>query len=337
VSDVLTIETADFVKIGIRVSYSVTFIPEHKAKWWNHENYIQFICDHLRSIVRSRCRTLSLSALWPQIPALVRDTILGERTAGGRPGRTFAENGTVVTEVEVLSSTIEDPKISELMRRAQGEAVTLQIGDRQAQEALASAKLRSDLERQQQELQAAAREREAKLKEQVRRLAAEGALAEARDAETLAREKQQLIDQREATRVAAQIERTGQIKAAELELLAKETEAKAAAERTLTDARLVEKRALHGLEVELVKTHSTATVAERQAVQAGLVEALTGLGDKVLLSEVAQNMNLVSLFKGKDVGSILQDVVGGTSAVRTVKALADKYGTTSTAASPPGS
>ena len=40
--------------------------------------------------------------------------------------------------------------------------------------------------------------------------------------------------------------------------------------------------------------------------------ALTALGDKALLSEVAQNMNLVSLFRGKEAGDILKEVVGGT-------------------------
>ncbi len=81
VTDVITVETLDFVAISVRVSLSVTFLPEQKDRWFNHENYIQVLVDHLRSIVRSRCRTLSLSALWPQIPAVVRDTILGERAA----------------------------------------------------------------------------------------------------------------------------------------------------------------------------------------------------------------------------------------------------------------
>jgi hypothetical protein len=53
-------------------------------------------------------------------------------------------------------------------------------------------------------------------------------------------------------------------------------------------------------------------VAERTAVQPQLVEALTALGDKSLLSEVARNMNLVSLFRGKEAGEILKDIVGGS-------------------------
>jgi hypothetical protein len=75
----------------------------------------------------------------------------------------------------------------------------------------------------------------------------------------------------------------------------------------------------------VLSAHSAATVAERQAVQVGLVEALTALGDKVLLAEVANNMNLVSLFKGKDVGTILAEVLGGTPAMPAVQALRAKF------------
>ena len=53
-------------------------------------------------------------------------------------------------------------------------------------------------------------------------------------------------------------------------------------------------------------------VADRTAVQPQLVEALTALGDKALLTEVAHNMNLISLFRGKEAGEILKEIVGST-------------------------
>jgi major vault protein len=59
-------------------------------------------------------------------------------------------------------------------------------------------------------------------------------------------------------------------------------------------------------------------VAERQAIQPSLVEALTALGDKIMLGEVAHNMNLVSLFKGKDIATIFAEMLGGTKLGRTI-------------------
>jgi major vault protein len=333
VSDVITIETSDFVKISIRVSYSVMFLLEQQDRWFNHVNYIQVMCEHLRSLIRSRCRALSLSVLWPQIPTLVRDTILGEKpAAGARPGRVFAENGSTVTEVEVLTSTIEDKEIAQLMQRVQSQSVTLVIGDRQAQENLSSAKLRAEIDKQTQVLQLDARERQAKLDEIARKLAHEAALAEARETELLARERQALIDAREAATLKASWDRQAQAKAVELELLGKDAEARSSAHRLLQAAELETAAQLRNLEVLLIQAQSAATVAERNAVQAGLIEAMTALGDKIMLAEVAENMNLVTLFKGKEVGTILSEVLGGTKLMPTVRALIEKFGTPSLAA-----
>jgi hypothetical protein len=326
VSDVITVETSDFVKIAIRVSYSVTFLREHKAKWFNNENYIQVMCEHLRSLIRGRCRTTPLAVLWPQLPALVRDIVLGERTAEGRKGRIFAENGSSVTEVEVLQSTIEDSEIAELMQRVQTESVTLVIGDRQSQERLASAKLRGEVDKQSQELQAAARERAAKLKELERKLAYENALAAAREEEQIARERQALADTREAEALKARTGRAAVEKASELELLGNDAIARAGATRTLQGPEVELQTQLRNLEVLLIQAQSAATVAERTAVQKGLIEAMTALGDKIMLGEVASNMNLVSLFKGKDVGTILAEVLGGTKVMPTVRSLIERYG-----------
>jgi hypothetical protein len=328
VSDIIVVETADFVKISIRVSYSVTFLVEHKDRWFNHVNYIQVMCEHLRSLIRSRCRSLSLSALWPQVPNLVRDTILGEKPspAAVRPGRVFAENGSTITEVEVLSSTIEDKEIAALMQRVQTQSVTLQIGDRQAQEMLSSAKLRADVEKQNQVLKLEARERDARLEEVARKLAHDAALATVHETEQVARDRQTLSDQREAATEKAAAERQSAAKAVELDLLGKDAAARASAHRLVQDAEIETQKHVRELEILLIQAQSAATVAERNAVQRGLVEAMTALGDKILLAEVAENMNLVSLFKGKDVGTILAEVLGGTRVMPTVRALIEKFG-----------
>ena len=143
---------------------------------------------------------MSLSSLWPQLAAVVRDTILGVRNDadGSRKGRFFAENGMLVHEVEVLDATIEDEQIAEMMRSVQRESVTLTIGDRQAQDKLQSAKLRAELDVKTHELQAQVREHEAKLKELERKLLHETKLTELRDREAMAGEQSRLSAEREA-------------------------------------------------------------------------------------------------------------------------------------------
>lgn len=331
VSDLVTVETSDFVRIAVHVSYSVTFVsdgesgPAGKERWFNHENYIQVMVDHLRSIIRGRCRAMPLSAIWPQIHTLVRDTVLGERKEGGRPGRVFPENGTVVTEVEVLTASIEAREVAELMARVQTQSVTLQIGDRQAQESLVSAKLRAELEADTQTLAEDARRREARLNELSRKLEHERALAEVQELELVARERQALSDSRLDAAQKAELARDTEAKNTALKLQLEEANTRAAATRSLSVVELETLVARREQELRLIAAQSSATVAERQAVQRGLIEAMTALGDKIMLGEVASNMNLVSLFKGKDVGTILAEVLGGTRVVPTLEALRDRY------------
>jgi major vault protein len=326
VSDVVVVETADFVKISVHVSYSVTFMAEHKDRWFNHENYIQVMVDHLRSLIRGRVRAMSLSSVWPQIHSMVRDTILGEKKEGQqRPGRVFAENGTIVTEVEVLSAAIEAREVADLMQRVQTQSVTLQIGDRQAQEQLASAKLHAEIDAQSQELAERAQQRAAKLKELVRKLEHERAMAEMREAEMVYTMRQQLENARTEEELRARLAREAEAKTAELKLLSEDAQARAVAQRLLAAVQIEELVARRDQELRLIQGQSAATVAERQAVQQGLIEAMTALGDKLMLAETASNMNLVSLFKGKDVGTILAEVLGGTRVTGTLQSMRERY------------
>ncbi len=321
VSDEIAIETADFVRVAIRVSYSVTFTTAQRDRWFNHENYIQIMVDHLRSIVRGRCRTVTLMALWPQLPNVLRDTILGEHKDGPRPGRQFVENGTAVTEVEVLSATIVDKVVAELLQRVQTESVTLQIGDRQVQAALLSAKLRADVEREQQALHEEARRLAARLAELTENLAHEMGLAKVRHQELVAREQQALADQRDAAALDAKNARLRADLEAEILRVVEDARARSDAMRMVDAAEVEKAERLRHLELSLIAAQAEATVAERKAVQQGLIEALTALGDKIVLGEVAQNMNLVSLFKGRDVATLLAEVVRGTKLDKTLQGM----------------
>ena len=117
---------------------------------------------------------------------------------------------------------------------------------------------------------------------------------------------------REQAALRAQIERDAAAQEAKLQHVGKDAAARSEAARLIHSEELDWKAKLNQIEVLLIEAQSRATVAERQAIQPRLVEALTALGDKALLGEVAQNMNLVSLFRGKEAGAILSEVLGGT-------------------------
>lgn len=318
VSDVVQIETADFVRIDIKVSYQVNFANTHRDRWFNHENYIQVLCEHLRSLVRSRCRQMALIELWSNIPSLLRDIILGERTEKGRTGRLFEENGMHVFEVEVLESEILDDDIAELLSQVQRESVSLQIGDRQSSEQLRSEQLRHKLEQDRLQMRREAHEQKAQLDAVVRGLEHDANLTELRNREAANREAAELEAKRELAALSSKLDRTKLRYEADLAQQQREVITRVEGARLQHQEEQAFRLAVSAIELELIRAQSAATVAERQAVQPALVEALTALGDKMVLSEAAQNMNLISLFKGKDVGNLLNDVLGGTKLGRTI-------------------
>ena len=320
VSDMVTLETADFVKVDAEVSYQVNFDLQFKDRWFNHENYVGVLCDHLRSLVRSRARQMALNEIWPNISSVIRDAVLGEKTAEGRQGRLFDENGMRVTEVEVLSSEILDKEIAVLLESVQRESVALVIGDRQISEQLRSEKLRHDIERERQEMKREATERKASLDELLRKLTQEAGLAELRGREATEREAAELAAGREQIILDSTVAREKSQNDAHIARQRDATTAKVDMNRLAHEEEQAYRQALTNIEMQRIEVQSKATVAERQAIQPALVEALTALGDKIMLGEVARNMNLVSLFKGKDIAHIFADVLGGTKLGRTIAA-----------------
>lgn len=318
VSDMITLETSDFVKVDVEVSYQVGFEADHKERWFNHENYVGVMCDHLRSIVRSQARQMPLTQIWANISSVIRDAVLGERTEEGRQGRIFDENGMRVTEVEVLSSEILDKDIAQLLETVQRESVALVIGDRQTSEQLRSEKLRHDIERERMTMRREATERKAALDDLVRELNMQARLAELRGRESNDREAAQLAASREKLVLEASLDRDKLQSDSQIARQRETTTAKVDMNRLIHDEEQTYRQALAQIEILQIQAQSAATVAERQAIQPALVEAITALGDKIMLGEVAQNMNLVSLFKGKDVASLFADVLGGTKLGKTI-------------------
>ncbi|TAE01627.1 MAG: hypothetical protein EAZ97_03180, partial [Bacteroidetes bacterium] len=52
ISDLVEAETKDFCKVNIKLSYRVNFTGEN-SKWFDVENYVKFLTDHLRSVIRN--------------------------------------------------------------------------------------------------------------------------------------------------------------------------------------------------------------------------------------------------------------------------------------------
>src|SRR5262249_13331400 len=125
--DECIIETTDHVTVTLRYSMRVNFEgdPTH---WFEVENYVKFLCDHVRSVLKGHGKKHAIETFYAQSVEIIRDAILGRADdKGTRPGMKFSENGMRVTDVEVLDVIIDDSDIAALLADAQHEAVQANI------------------------------------------------------------------------------------------------------------------------------------------------------------------------------------------------------------------
>lgn len=123
VSDAIKAETKDLVDVGVTVSYRVNFEGEDPERWFAVENYVKFLTDHLRSLVRGAVKKVGVEEFNDSATDIIRDTILGKVGEEKRTGRFFDENAMRVVDVEVLSVSIGNHQISELLVRTQHATV----------------------------------------------------------------------------------------------------------------------------------------------------------------------------------------------------------------------
>jgi major vault protein len=123
VSDIIDAETKDLVDVKIRLSYRVNFTGDNK-KWFNVSNYVKLMTQHLRSLVRNKVKKINIEEFNDDAADILRDTILGPAEEGKkRAGKTFAENGMNVYDIEVLNITIGDSDISYYLKDYQKHIV----------------------------------------------------------------------------------------------------------------------------------------------------------------------------------------------------------------------
>ena len=154
VSDLIDIETKDFVKAQIRVSYCVNFDKAKQDKWFNIENYVKFLCDRERSLIKKAAKEYTIEDFYQNYSTIVHDIAtdakkeLGE---GAKKGMYFAENGMYVSDVEVLSIRVES-NIEKMLLEHQHNMVRKTLELKDAERSIEIAEARAIADKKEQEL-----------------------------------------------------------------------------------------------------------------------------------------------------------------------------------------
>lgn len=194
VSDLVNVETKDFVCCEIKVSYCVDFEKSHMDKWFNVENYVKYMCDRIRSEMKRVAKQYTIEEFYQNYSEIMRAVAIdsGCETDGedGKKGRFFHENGMLVHDCEVLSIRV-DPEIEEMLTVHQQEMITQSLKLSDAEKRVAVAEQLAIAEQKEQELrsQQLLNKMELQRKEALEKLAIQAEVNRTQEAEERAKKQ----------------------------------------------------------------------------------------------------------------------------------------------------
>jgi major vault protein len=296
VSDGCVVETADHVKVTLRYSMRVNFEGE-PLRWFEVENYVKFLCDHVRSVLKGSVKKHAIEAFYAQSVEIIRDSILGRPNdkdeKGGREGMKFKENGMRISDVEIQAVEIEDEDIASLLGEAQHEAVQGNIALLRARRGLEMTTQTEAITRGEAEARA----------ETAKKLAELEVAATADRLRVALATVQCELEHAEAQKQTA-IARNA---VADTDHAAGLARQKAAAELDTSV------RAAHqALVLDALKAEVDAAVQRFGAAQGGFSEALLALSNQETLAKVAEAMSVQAFVGGKTLTDVIDKVFAGT-------------------------
>jgi major vault protein len=293
VSDIVTAETSDYTQVSVHLSYRVNFEGEAE-RWFNVENYVEFLSDHMRSFIRNAVKRYSVMEFYSKGIEILRDVILGKPAEDGkRPGRIFTENGMRIYDVEILDIRLSDVGIENLLIASQQDVVKQNLRIASEKRKLEYAQESEAVNQQIAQVQAQTKQKNLDL--QILEVKKEMQL-HLNKIEADIQGKQKALQGN-----LSEQDVLNQINTAELSRQQAQYELE-----INTDQRRLEQ------EISELKAEVEAVVAKAQAVSPNLVAALQAFADKALAEKMAQSMSPLAILGGKSVADVLSNLLKGT-------------------------
>lgn len=304
VSDTIEVETKDMCRITLQLSYRVNFEGDHD-NWFNVENYVQFLVDHIRSLLKNLIRHYDIKSFYGDPISVIRDSILGIATEeDDRPGRLFKENGMRIYDVEVLNVVLDDQGIEGALIEAQQEAIknTIFVASKEQeldriekveniQRLIAAEKANTTLNNISLEMQENTAVHKQRMKDNEEGKEAQEYVLE------MQREKEEFLN----IIKRVELERWKNTQDIELQAIKDKNLAETERQKAITEVQINKLKA----EVEAIREKLSAMGPEVAA-------AINLMGDKELAQKIADSVSWHRLIGGENPGELLNSLLTGT-------------------------
>ena len=298
VSDLVNVETKDFVRCEIKVSYCVDFLKEHMDKWFNVENYIKYMCDRIRSEMKRVAKQYTIEEFYQNYSEIMRAVALdsGCETDGecGKKGRFFSENGMLVHDCEVLSISI-DSDIEDMLIAHQQEMIAQSLKLSDAEKRVAVAEKLAVAEQKEQELrnQQLINKMQLQREEATKKLEIQAEINALQDAEKLAAKKAEQ----------------------DMQVVIDAIHDASLARKDKDNAQEIEhKRQLASIEEAKQKAYAETVVAIMGSISEDLVAAMTSKSNNDMTVAIAQAISPYALAgENESVSDVVNKLLRGTA------------------------
>lgn len=302
VSDIIEdVKTGDGVRLDVKLSFRVNFVTEYNGqainpeRWFEVENYVKLLCDHVRSMVKGHVRKIkNIEDFYADSVDIIRNLLLGEKKDGTpRPGMFFPENGMKIDDVEVLDVTIKDQKVREMLENAQFQAVAGMIKVGQAEKDLALVLRQEEISQTLGRAKDATKLVSHELTQNEIKRALELAMARAGS----------LLKDHENSMAVAKAEEC-----------ASDLRASAALERVKSNQAVLEAKAKaeNDERIRIIKAETESVVSRFGAGQQGFSEALLALSNQDTLAKIAEALSVQNLIGGRNAVDVVQQLFAGS-------------------------
>ena len=292
VSDIVDVETKDFVHAKVKVSYSVDFDVKCKDKWFNVENYVKYLCDCQRALIKREVKKYTIEEFYQNYSEIVRNVAIAAADVEST-GRFFEENGMRVSDCEVLNIYVENA-IADLLSQHQEDMVAKALKLSDATKRVELAKKLADAEKAEQAVRYQQLENKMILErdESLKRLEIESEINRVKEAESEAHKNAELASQGVLD----------MIKTAELNRKKSEAEFNLATKKAEADIEKAKQEAYAKTIVEIMK-----------AVSPDLIAAMNSKANADMLEAVSGAMAPYAIANGESIADTVNKLLRGTS------------------------
>ena len=288
ITDVINAQTSDYVDVQVKLTYNVDFNGD-KSKWFEVDNYTRFVTDYMRNAIKIAIKDYDIQNFYADSTAIIRAEVLDEETGV----HTFKNNGAVITDVEVVSVSVER-SVAELLEQHQEEILSksLELADADAKMQVVTAL--AEVEKKEADLAAANKLYKLELDQKF---------------------KEEQLSKEEAikTKLRAAAEAENKAKADMQEVLAAINDATIAREKAQRDAEIEYQKSLAKIEEDKQKAYAATVVEMLGAIQPGLIEAIQGSTNAELANGIGQAVAPYAIAGGQDISTVVSQMLRGTT------------------------